>query len=91
MYEWISLSLPNQKEIIRKQLLAEYGVDPESDEARNGTIHEVAQGYLVKASLGVKVSTARGYIDMAWISSKKSVRIMLVFIAIILGHVLRSC
>jgi len=50
MYEWLSISHPKEKEIIRKQLLAEYGVDPESDEARTGPVSEITEMDLRKAN-----------------------------------------
>ena len=37
----MAISHPNEKGIIRKQLRAEYGVDPESDELRNDTVGQL--------------------------------------------------
>ena len=49
MYEWLSISHPNEREIIRKQLLAEYGVDPESDEV-GGVFKPLTEDDLARAT-----------------------------------------
>lgn len=52
MYDMLIESQPNRKGIIRKQLMAEYGVDPISDEAKKTTDETVPTGQQIVDSLG---------------------------------------